>query len=100
MNAKPGALCYTIYMPTTYCLPTGQVLGPDDLRLAAAAFEAALNSLDERACQAPPHTTRRLLAHYVIERALTGERDLTALRDGALHYVECRAAAEGSSSSI
>jgi len=32
--------------------------------------------------------TRRLLAQYVIEHALTGERDVDALRDGALGYVK------------
>ena len=65
-----------------------QVLGPDDLRLAADAFEAALLSIHESTCETPAHTTRRLLAHYVIEHALTGERDFEALRDGALSYVK------------
>ena len=74
-------------MGKVYQLPQTQVLGPDDLRLAADAFAAALHSLDESTCQTPPHTTRRLLAHYVIEHALTGERQLEALRDGALTYV-------------
>ena len=75
-------------MASIYQLPRFQVLGPDDLRLAADAFEAALHSLDESTCEAPPHMTRRLLAQYVIEHALTGQRDLDALRDGALGYVK------------
>ena len=52
------------------------------------AFEAALHAFDESACASPGHSTRRMLARYVIERALTGERDLEALRDGALRYVK------------
>jgi len=73
-------------MQNVYHFP-GQALGPDDLRLAADAFEAALHSLDESACDTSPHATRRILARYVIERALSGERDLSRLRDGALAYV-------------
>jgi hypothetical protein len=66
---------------------SSQALGPDDLRLAADAFEAALHSLDESTCNGPPHAARRLLARYVIERTLSGERDVTVLRDGALSWL-------------
>jgi hypothetical protein len=75
-------------------LPHIHVLGPDDLRLAADAFEAALHCIGESTCEHSPHATRRLLAHYVIERALAGERDFVALRDGALCYVRRPASAQ------
>jgi hypothetical protein len=74
-------------MPNVFRFPP-QALGPEDLRLAADAFEAALQSLDESTCDTSPHTARRLLARYVIERALSGERELNALREGALAYVQ------------
>ena len=61
-----------------------QVLGPNDLRLAANAFEAALQSLDESACEIPPHAARQLLAQYIIEKALNGYRDPKQLGEGAL----------------
>jgi hypothetical protein len=73
-------------MPNVYHFPA-QALGPEDLRLAAEAFEAALRRLDESTCETSPHTIRRLMAQYVIEHALNGERELKALRDGALAYV-------------
>ena len=74
-------------MAVMYQFPRTQVLGPDDLRLAADAFEAALLSIHESTCETAAHTIRRRLAEYVIEQALTGERDFDALRDGALGYV-------------
>jgi len=80
-------------MPNVYQF-TGQALGPEDLRLAVDAFEAALHGLDESTCETSPHTIRRLLAQYVIERALNGERELKALRDGALAYVAAMGVAQ------
>jgi hypothetical protein len=61
------------------------VLDPDDLRLAADAFEAALQSLPEQARELRPYTARHLLARYIIERALDGERDPARLMEGALN---------------
>jgi hypothetical protein len=61
-----------------------QMLSPEELRRAAEAFEAALASLPEQACELQPYTARQLLARYVMERALQGQRDLASLRDEAL----------------
>ena len=58
-------------------------LGPDDLRLAAEAFETALLSVQEVACDFPPYRARQLLARYVMERALRGDRDRVQLRQYA-----------------
>jgi hypothetical protein len=60
------------------------VLAPHELCSAAEAFEAALQSLPEPACEMRPYTARQLLARYVIEYALAGERDPLRLRDEAL----------------
>jgi len=68
-----------------------QVLGPNDLRLAANAFEAALQSLDESACEVAPHAARQLLARYIIENALSGRRDPNQLCEGALLYLKLAA---------
>jgi hypothetical protein len=57
-------------------------LGPDELHIAADAFDAAL-----RAVTSPMGTQARvrdILAKYIAERALMGERDAETLRDGAL----------------
>ena len=59
-------------------------LGPDDLRMAADAFEAALRALDEINCPYKPHTARLVIGRYIIERALAGERDPAKLGEGAL----------------
>ena len=61
-----------------------RVLGPDDLRIAADAFEDALKSMHEDDCEVSPHTARQMLARYIVEKALAGERDRGRLRDGAL----------------
>jgi hypothetical protein len=61
-----------------------QVLQPEDLRMAADVFEAALHSVDESACAHSPYATRQILARYIIERALGGERDPVKLGEGAL----------------
>src|SRR4051812_19747417 len=55
-------------------------LGPDDLRMAADAFEAALRAVDERICLHNPYAARRIIGRYIIERALAGERDPVKLR--------------------
>ncbi len=66
-------------------------LCPDDLRIAADAFEAALQSFPEQARELRPYTARHLLARYIIERALGGERDPTRLKEGALSYLSIEA---------
>jgi hypothetical protein len=67
------------------------VLDPDDLRLAADAFEGALQSLPEQARELRPYTARHLLARYIIERALNGERDPTRLMESALNSLSTEA---------
>src|SRR3712207_6101748 len=67
--------------------PRAQVLSPDDLRLAADAFDAALQSLPAQVNELAPYTARRLLARYVIEKALSGVLDPIRLRDEALAAV-------------
>jgi hypothetical protein len=69
------------------------VLGPDDLRVVAQAFEDALQKLPEAAFDLKPFTARQLVARYVIERALAGEREFSRLRDGALQAIGLVAAA-------
>jgi hypothetical protein len=61
-------------------------LYPDEVALAAAAFQGALAALDG-AIQADPHSVRRCLAEYISAHALMGELDVNVLRDGALSYV-------------
>jgi hypothetical protein len=68
-----------------------QVLLPDDLRLVAEAYDKALGLLPAEAYELQPYTVRRMVAVYVIDAALSGVRDPTRLRDGALEYVSSRA---------
>jgi hypothetical protein len=62
------------------------LLYPDEIAVAAAAFQAALVSLGDSA-QAGSHSLRRSLAEYISTHALNGELDVDRLRDGALHFV-------------
>ncbi len=64
-----------------------QILLPDDLRLAAEAFDEAVNSLPPEAYELRCHAVRRLLALHVMDEALGGVRDPALLRDGALTYL-------------
>jgi hypothetical protein len=66
----------------------GNRLGPDDLRMAADAFEATLRVLDDSTCRYPANTARLLIGRYIIERALAGERDPAKLGEGALACLE------------
>jgi hypothetical protein len=68
-------------------------LWPDELRVAADAFDEALRQLPPESYDLKPYTARQLLARYVMEATLGGMRDLTRLRDGALECVS-RAAAK------
>ena len=67
-------------------------LGPDDLRLASEAFEAALFSLDEGTTAIHPYTARQVLARYIIHQALRGQRDLHRLWPCSPH---CRLRRDG-----
>jgi hypothetical protein len=71
-------------MASVIRFPYQDVLAPEDIRVAASAFESALNSLDG-AAQA--ESTRETVARYIMERTLQGERDPNRLRDGALAYL-------------
>jgi hypothetical protein len=64
-----------------------QVLLPNDLNLAAEAYDKALGSLPLEAFELQPYTVRRLVAIHVIDAALSGVRDPARLREGALEYV-------------
>lgn len=75
--------------------PAG-VLSPDDLSLAADAFDQALQALPAKAHDLKPYTARQLLARYVIDKALSGVRDPAHMRDGALAYIGL-AAGDGAS---
>jgi hypothetical protein len=69
--------------------PYPDVLGPEDIRVAASAFESTLKSLDPAAAEA---ATREAVARYIMARTLQGERDPIRLRDGALTHVHRRPA--------
>jgi hypothetical protein len=64
-------------------------LYPDEVTIAAAAFQAALTALDGR-IDVDPHSVRRCLAEYISAHALMGELDVITLRDGALRYLGTR----------
>jgi hypothetical protein len=67
---------------------TRPVLTPDDLRLAADTFGAALRRLDESTCRVHPYTARQMLARYIIEKTFSGPQDPEALCDAALDYLK------------
>jgi len=70
------------------------ILYPDEVAVAAAAFQAALGSLSDTA-QARSSSNRRRVAEYFSTHALNGELDLEQLRDGALRCVSQAASARG-----
>ena len=80
-------------MPTA--LPAGPHLCPNGLRMAADAYDAALTSISEN-IEVEPYSARRLLARYIIYRALAGDRDADRMREGALEYLRGARATEGS----
>jgi hypothetical protein len=59
-------------------------LGPDGLRIAGQAYEAALHAVNEELWSFPPHRLRRVIARCVIRAALKGHRDPQRLRDRAV----------------
>jgi hypothetical protein len=68
-------------------------LGPDELHIAADAFEAAIRAVAGPLAGLPPERVRDILAKYISERALMGERDAETLRDGALECLSLMAQA-------
>jgi hypothetical protein len=62
-------------------------LGPHDLRVAATAFEAALARFHQATTYITPHSARQALAFFIIDKALSGERDAGRLRDDALRLL-------------
>jgi hypothetical protein len=63
--------------------PYPDVLGPDDILVAASAFESTLKFLDS---VAEEDATREAVARYIMAQTLQGERDPIRLRDGALAH--------------
>ncbi len=66
------------------------LLGPDELRAVAGAFEGALARLGDAASHITPYSARRTLAFFIMDRALSGERDPARLRDDALDLLGVR----------
>lgn len=64
----------------------GGALYPDEVDVAAAAFNAALASLGTTRANA--YAVRRCVARYISAHALMGELDLETLRDGAIRYLD------------
>ena len=62
---------------------------PDEVDIAAAAFQSALATLGT-SMPMEPHALRRCLAEYICEYALLGERDPRVLRHAALRHLELR----------
>ena len=71
--------------------PYPDVLGPEDIRVAASAFESTLKSLD---CVAEEEATREAVARYIMTLTLQGERDPIRLRDAALAHLRAPGKAE------
>ena len=73
--------------------PYPDILGPEDIRVAASAFESTLKSLDAVAAE---DATREAVARYIIAQTLQGERDPIRLRDGALAHFRAPRGTESS----
>ena len=68
-------------MASIHPFPYRDVLAPEDIRIAASAFDSALVSLNGAAQES---STREAVARYIMQKTLQGERDPIRLRDGAL----------------
>ncbi|MBA1159407.1 hypothetical protein [Microvirga mediterraneensis] len=62
-------------------------LGPDDLRRAGDAFQAALQALHEGPYEMKAYKARQILARFIIEHALNGEHDPEVLCAKALDHL-------------
>jgi phosphoserine phosphatase len=71
-------------------------LGPDELHIASEAFDAALRAVVGPLAAMPRERVRDILAKYISERTLMGERDPETLRDGALECLSLMAQARAS----
>ena len=71
-------------MASIHRFPNQNVLSPEDIRIAALAFEATIKSLD---VVSAGDAARESVARYIMEQALQGERDPLRLRDGALAHL-------------
>lgn len=58
------------------------ILGPEELRLAGEAFEAALAEVGESDLH--PYEIRKSLAQHIMQKIFAGEHDAQQLREGAL----------------
>ena len=63
-------------------------LDPDHLRVASHAFDTALRSLDGRGNALSPHRIRHLLASFIIERVMDGDKDAEDLALQAVASLE------------
>jgi hypothetical protein len=76
-------------MSTAHPYKPGQpYLGPDGLRIAAQAFEAAMEEVGADTRDLPPHRARRIVARCVVREALRGHRDPSRLQDRAVTVVK------------
>src|SRR5215204_3549393 len=64
-----------------------QVLSPDDLRLAAEAYDRVLGSLPPEAFELQPYAVRRMVAVSIMDAVLSGVHDVARLHDEALASV-------------
>jgi hypothetical protein len=64
-------------------------LGPEDIHVVVAAYEAAVSDLKIKADEA---AIRESVASHIIEDALLGERDPIRLRDRALAQLRTKLA--------
>jgi hypothetical protein len=64
-----------------------QVLSPDDLRLAAEAYDKALGSLPPETFELQPYAVRRMVAVSIMDAVLSGVHDVARLHDEALASV-------------
>ena len=83
-------------MATVHVLHPRVSLGPDELHIAGDAFEAAIRAVAGPMDGLPPVRVRDILAKYIAERALLGERDPETLRDGALECLNLMTRASAS----
>jgi hypothetical protein len=67
------------------------VFGPDTLRILVDAFDEAWKSVQDSGAANGTNEAREVLAKYILEAALLGERDRRRLCDGALKHLAARA---------
>ena len=72
-------------MASIHRFPHQNVLAPEDIRVAALAFDATIKSLD---ILVEGDAVREEVARYIMEMALQGERNPLRLRDGALAHFQ------------